>query len=146
MFADVGVRLLDNRSAYVERGGHRLWLVGVGDGYTSHDRLDEALCELGDKDRPRVLLTHYPDLVVDLALARFDLVLAGHSHGAQVALPFFGKRALAHSDTRFAGGLYQVNGVPLYVSRGLGTSRYRVRLLARPELAVITIRSARSSG
>jgi uncharacterized protein len=143
---ELGVTLLDNRAVSHERAGGRIWFVGVGDGHTSHDRLGDALRGLGEADRPRVLLTHYPDLLFELPPDTCDLALAGHSHGAQIALPFLAERALAGSDTVFRHGLYHVHGVPLYVSRGLGTSGYRVRLFARPELALITLRSTGRPG
>ncbi len=140
-FADVGVTLLDNRTAVFERNGARLWFVGIGDAYTSHDRLTDAEQGLSENDRPRTLLTHYPDFLLDLPAHQFDLAFAGHSHGAQVNLPLLTQRALAHSDTMFASGLYWVGGTPLYVNRGLGTSTHRIRLLARPELTFMTLRS-----
>ncbi len=142
VWAEVGVTLLDNAAARYERGEESLWLVGVGDGYTSHAQLERALEGLEPRDRPRLLLTHYPDLTLELCGAEVDLALAGHTHGAQVFLPILAGQALRNSDTVFASGLYEVNGVPLYVSRGLGTSGHRIRLFARPEVALLTLRSA----
>jgi len=140
-FSDLGIQLLDNRSVPFERHGARLWLVGVGDGFSSHDRLDEALRGLGEHERPRILLSHYPDLLFDLPTDRIDLTLAGHSHGAQIHLPFLTRFALSHSDTVFDRGFYRVHGVPLYVNRGLGTSGRRMRLFSRPELTLLTLRA-----
>jgi predicted MPP superfamily phosphohydrolase len=71
-----------------------------------------------------------------------DLALAGHSHGAQIHLPIIASAALRNSDTVFGGGRHTVHGLPMYVTRGLGTSGHRVRFLARPELALVTLRSA----
>lgn len=136
---DHGIELLDNRAAAFERNGSRLWLVGVGDGFTSHDHLDQALAGLAADDRPRVLLSHYPDLLFDLPSDRFELALAGHSHGAQIHLPFVSAVALQRSSTVFDRGFYRVNGVPLYVNRGLGTSGRRLRLFSRPELTLLRL-------
>lgn len=140
-FAEHNVTLLDNRSIAFARGEHRIWFVGVGDAYTSHDRLDDALSGLDSADRPRVLLTHYPDYLWDVQRGSFALALAGHTHGAQIDLPVLSERALRQSDTTFSDGLYQANGIPLYVCRGLGTSRWRLRLRARPELALLILRA-----
>jgi predicted MPP superfamily phosphohydrolase len=139
-FERLGMTVLDNRSASIEHRGARLWFVGVGDGHTSHDRFGEAVLDLTENDRPRVLLTHYPDLVFDLPIDQIDLALAGHTHGAQIHVPLVTALALRHSDTIFVGGLYWPRGVPLYVNRGLGTSGYPIRLFARPELALLTLR------
>jgi predicted MPP superfamily phosphohydrolase len=141
-FAEHGVTLLDNRSVAYECRGHRLWFVGVGDAYTSHDRLGEALAGLCPEMEPRILLSHYPDLLHDISPAGFALVLAGHTHGAQVALPVLSARALRRSDTTFKKGRYEIAGTPLYVCRGLGTSRLRLRFRVRPELATFVLRAA----
>jgi len=145
-FAGLGIDLLDNRAVAFRRNGATLWFVGVGDGYTSHDRLVEALRLIPPGERPRILLTHYPDLLLDLSEGEFDLALAGHSHGAQIHLPVLSNIALARSATRFASGLFVVRGIPLYVNRGLGTSGQRVRLLARPELTLLSLRHPRREG
>lgn len=139
LFAEHDVTLLDNRSIAFKRGEDQVWFVGVGDAYTSHDRLSDALGGLGSSDHPRILLTHYPDFLRDVEPGSFALALAGHTHGAQIDLPVLSERALRQSDTTFSDGLYQANGIPLYVSRGLGTSRWRLRLRARPELAIIIL-------
>jgi predicted MPP superfamily phosphohydrolase len=141
LFEEAGITVLDNIAAPVARGSSQLWFVGVGDGHTSHDRLSDALVGLTDADRPRVLLTHYPDLLLEIAQVRFELALAGHTHGAQVRLPYLTGLALRGSDTRFTSGLFSVRGIPLYVNRGLGTSTYRIRFGARPELTLLTLRS-----
>jgi predicted MPP superfamily phosphohydrolase len=141
LFEETGITVLDNAAAPVARGASRVWFVGVGDGHTSHDRLTDALAGLTDADRPRVLLTHYPDLLLEISRVSFDLALAGHTHGAQVRLPYLTSLALRGSDTRFTSGMFTVRGVPLYVNRGLGTSTYRIRFAARPELTLLTLRA-----
>lgn len=135
-----GVTLLHNRSVAVERPGGRLWLVGVDDAYTGFDELERALADLGESDRPRILLSHYPDLIHHPRARSVDLVLSGHTHGAQINIPFLNGSTLAHADSFFLSGWFRVNGVPLYVSRGLGTSGHRLRFRARPELAFFTLR------
>lgn len=141
-FVDRGIELLDNRAACFERAGSRLWFVGLSDGLTSHDRLDAALAGLGIHERPRILLTHYPDLLYDLPTDQFDLALAGHTHGAQIHLPVLSRLALARSETSFDRGFHEVAGLSVYVNRGLGTSGRRLRLLARPELTLLTLRAS----
>lgn len=137
---EAGVELLLNRATCIERNGSRLWIVGVDDAYTGLDQLDCALDGLGPLDRPRILLSHYPDLMHHPRASEVDLALAGHTHGGQINLPILNASTLAHADSAYLGGMFRVNGVPLYVSRGLGTSGYRVRFRARPELVFLTLR------
>jgi hypothetical protein len=62
-----------------------------------------------------------------------DLLLAGHTHGGQVA-PFGLALTLPSGSGRYVAGWYRDAGPPMYVSRGIGTSLIPVRLGATPEL------------
>jgi predicted MPP superfamily phosphohydrolase len=93
----------------------------------------------------RLLLTHLPDPVLFLPEnSAIDLVLAGHTHGGQIQLPFFGPPMTLSQVPREigAGGLHHYRGNAIYVSRGIGVERGqapRMRLLARPEVSLITV-------
>jgi predicted MPP superfamily phosphohydrolase len=72
------------------------------------------------------------------------LFLAGHVHGGQVALPYYGALlTLSKFGKRFERGLYpDADGFPMYVSRGIGMEggrAPRVRFCARPEVALIEL-------
>lgn len=73
-----------------------------------------------------------------------DLVLAGHTHGGQVVVPFFGPPYTASRlPRRYAGGLNDYRGIPLHVSRGVGMERGfapQVRFLCPPEICVVDVR------
>ena len=87
----------------------------------------------------RLLLMHYPLMADRLADRRFDLILAGHSHGGQVRLPLWGSIIVPHGVGRYDLGYYETTGGPLYVNPGIGTYRLPVRFNCRPELTLITI-------
>lgn len=93
----------------------------------------------------RLLLTHLPDPVLFLPEnSAIDLVLAGHTHGGQIQIPFFGPPITLSQVPReiAAGGLHDYQGNAIYVSRGIGVERDqapRMRLLARPEVSLITL-------
>ena len=86
----------------------------------------------------RILLIHYP-LRADRLEHRYDLILAGHSHGGQVRIPFLGAIILPYGVGRYELGRYESLGGPLYVSSGLGTSGIPVRFNCRPELTVVRL-------
>jgi hypothetical protein len=71
------------------------------------------------------------------------LYLCGHTHGGQVALPFYGAIiTLTKYGKKYEAGMYEVGDSLLYVNRGLGLdSRWlpKVRFFARPEIAVFDI-------
>ena len=92
-----------------------------------------------------LLLCHYPAVVKDLlALPEqtrpdLDLILAGHSHGGQVRLPFIGATLLPFWVDGYVRGWYDTPAGALYVNVGLGTAALPLRFLCRPEIAVFDI-------
>jgi predicted MPP superfamily phosphohydrolase len=99
----------------------------------------------GDDDI-RLVLVHRPRNVTWLEPdSRVDLVIAGHTHGGQVAFPFVGPVFVGSplSYEVAAGGLHEVEGRQLYVSRGLGMERHQspqIRFLSPPEITLLTLR------
>ena len=87
----------------------------------------------------RVLLMHYPEMADRLGDARFDLILAGHSHGGQVRLPFYGALFLPWGVGRYDLGFFETLGGPLYVNAGIGTYYFPYRFNCRPEVTVVTM-------
>jgi predicted MPP superfamily phosphohydrolase len=87
----------------------------------------------------KVLLFHYPAWVEKLSGQSFDLMLAGHSHGGQVRLPFLGPLLVPLGVGDFDLGLYRTPSGPLYVNPGLGYFYLNVRLFCRPEITLIEI-------
>lgn len=87
----------------------------------------------------RILLCHYPAIVDKLEGRSFDLILAGHSHGGQVRMPFVGAMVLPYGVGPYVKGLYQTSSGPLYVNVGIGVIGFPVRFLCRPEITVIEI-------
>ena len=86
-----------------------------------------------------VLLFHYPEWVQKLSGVKFDLMLAGHSHGGQVRLPFYGPLLVPFDVGQFDMGLYRTAAGPLYVNPGIGYFYANVRFCCRPEITVIEI-------
>lgn len=85
----------------------------------------------------RLLLTHYPAFA-DLARGhRFSLILAGHSHGGQLRIPFWGAPFLPWGTGRYDRGLFRTPAGPLYVNPGIGTFYAPVRIFCRPEITLI---------
>jgi uncharacterized protein len=86
-----------------------------------------------------VLLTHYPETADIPDQHQFDLVLAGHTHGGQVALPFYGALVTPYHSGSYESGLYDTPAGPLYVNPGIGTFGIAARFCCRPELTVIRL-------
>ena len=69
-------------------------------------------------------------------------MLAGHSHGGQVRLPFLGPLILPEMGKKYVEGLFQFSHMQLYVNRGIGTVGMPFRLNCPPEITHITLTRA----
>ena len=152
IFAGAGWADLNNARTVVKAGGRTIELVGVDD---PHIQRDDYAAVAGPADPSadvRIGMTHSPEPRVVDAMARdgFDLLLAGHTHGGQVCLPF--KGALVTNcdlEPARAKGLHRhpaasSPGDPgsswMHVSAGLGTSPYApFRVACRPEATLLTL-------
>jgi len=100
----------------------------------------EAVAAERPDDGPTILLVHRPQAFPQAARLGFPLVLAGHTHGGQLALPTPGGRYnLARLVTGFTRGLYRANGSTLYVNRGIGVGGPALRINCPREIATIEL-------
>ncbi|SDR72710.1 Predicted phosphohydrolase, MPP superfamily [Friedmanniella luteola] len=139
---------LTHTRATLEVRGLRIGFRGVDDAHLG--RADYGLVA-GPVDRSAVDVslgvTHAPyRAVLDPMVADgHDLVLAGHTHGGQVCVPFHGALVTnCDLDTARVKGLSQHTAGGrtswLHVSAGLGTSPYApVRFACRPEATLLTL-------
>lgn len=128
-FADTGGAWLSDRSTVIAQ--HELEIVGMAIGGIHALKPPRA--------RRRLLLLHYPGMSDRLPPPRFDLILAGHSHGGQVRLPFYGALILPWGVGRYDLGYFETPAGPLYVNAGIGTYHYPIRFNCRPEVTLVTM-------
>ena len=135
------VELLRDRAVTVETHGATIEIAGMEpDSWTNGTARPEAL--FTQAQALRILLTHFPDAVDDLPAGACSLVLAGHLHGGQICLPSpAGKIRLSHTDWKYLEGVHRVGDTTLVVSRGTGTTLVPIRLMARPEVALLRLAS-----
>ena len=129
----VGLPVLEEAATPVDLPAGTVWLAGVGDLWERDPSPARALAEVPD-EAPCILLTHNPDVVLDVP-DRVSLTVAGHTHSGQVAP--FGKppyHVSPFTGNRFLRGHYDVDGRPLYVTSGIGTSLVAWRLGVVPEV------------
>lgn len=89
---------------------------------------------------PFVALSHTPDNIYDLAALGAVAVLAGHTHGGQLRLPWFGPIVVpSRFGRRFDAGQFQVGRTHLFVSQGVGADSPPLRMFCAPELLELEI-------
>jgi predicted MPP superfamily phosphohydrolase len=86
-----------------------------------------------------IFLMHYPAWVKHLGAQKYDLLLAGHSHGGQVCIPFYGPIYVPYGVDEYPRGLYQTPCGPLYVNPGIGWFPWAIRFNCRPEITVFEL-------
>jgi len=143
-----GVRLLRDEIVRlpVEAPLHLAGSEDPGRDWTARDfRLAslERLAAQRPDDGPTLLLVHRPELFPQAAELAFPLVLAGHTHGGQLALPTPGGRInLARVMSPLTRGLYRRGGSTLYVNRGLGVGGPALRVNCPREIATLVLEPA----
>ncbi|MBJ8346072.1 metallophosphoesterase [Antrihabitans sp. YC2-6] len=151
----------DLRAAFTERGWHdlthvrkelevagvRIASAGVDDPHLKRDRYDTIAGVPNPLADLRLGLTHSPEprVLDQFADDGYDLVLAGHTHGGQLCLPFYG--ALVTNceidRSRVKGPSKWGAHMRLHVSAGIGTSPWApARFCCRPEATLLTLIAA----
>ncbi len=137
--ADAGLPDLYNTGIWLERGGARLRVCGVGDLWTDHQDLDSALGDSTDRDAV-ILLSHNPDFAETVRDRRVGLILSGHTHGGQVVVPGMGAPIVpSRYGQKYLYGLVQAPTCQVFITRGVGTVTPPARFLCRPEVVLITL-------
>ncbi|BCS31335.1 hypothetical protein TBR22_A05350 [Luteitalea sp. TBR-22] len=135
-----GVTVLDDARTRITVRGERLDLVGLN--YWTRDLA--SLQRLARGRTPfTILLAHDPRRLYEAAALDIPLVLSGHTHGGQLALPVIGR--LATDKYPVAQGIGHERDTTLFVSRGVGTVLVPCRLNCPPEVAIVTLRRRREA-
>ena len=140
---------LNNARTTIKAGGRSVELVGVDDPHIERDDYASVAGAASDDADVRLGLTHSPEprVIDDMAADGFDLMLAGHTHGGQVRVPFYGALVtncgLDRRDGPRACTAWPSTGPAptwLHVSAGLGTHPTApIRFACPPEASLLTL-------
>lgn len=136
-----GIRVLENEAVTLQHGGQSIALIGVGDDMTGHANPRKAVKGL-PPNAGSLLIVHDPATLPEL-IGGPSIAFAGHTHGGQVALPFFGALITpGRAPREHAYGWVGAGPVPAFVTAGVGTSILPVRFNRRPEYLIVRLKSA----
>jgi uncharacterized protein len=142
---DVGITLLENQAVRVDlsrirRSTGAFWIAGLGDLMTRSADLEGTLTEV-PAGEAILVFSHNPDVFPSVPES-VALTLSGHTHGAQIDIPVLRNRFTpSRFGAGYTGGHIVEGRRHLYVSDGIGTSRFPVRFRARPEIPVLELRA-----
>ena len=133
---------LSNDVVVLKRGDGKINLAGVDSCTVCADNLDKVLSKL-EKDIPTILLAHEPDFAEESSkTGKIDLQISGHSHGGQFIIPKFETTPFrGPNSTKYPVGLYKIENMLQYTSKGLGTNSFRIRINCKPEITIITLKT-----
>lgn len=144
-FSSLGVKVLDNQAYVLKVTGGELDVLGTRDYITLLHNGKSGFYDIFRPNRKsdnfQLVLTHQPQTIHWFDHTGVDFVLSGHTHGGQIRLPFLPTiyAPLQGFFPKFGNGFYNVNGIVLYVSRGIGATTFPFRLFNRPEITVFEL-------
>ena len=113
----------------IMRGDDRIWIGGAGDIWYDTLGIDEAFRNTPPNEC-KILLSHNPDAAETKFETRVDLMIAGHTHGGQIAIPPFASKLC---------GFHVRGGTHVYISRGIGWYLAPIRINCAPEISVLKL-------
>jgi uncharacterized protein len=137
LMSKLEVTILENTALYLRnRKMSMVALLGVDDTTVGQSDLERAVC-CAVESPFRILISHNPDIINSVTPEhQIQLILSGHTHGGQIRIFGFGPYE--------KGGIKRVGNTLLFVSNGYGTTSLPLRLGAKAETHLITIKSSRS--
>jgi predicted MPP superfamily phosphohydrolase len=137
----VGIPVLRNASQTVRINGKPLAIVGLGDLWTEGVDMTQAFRNVDSAFS--IVLMHNPDSFEHWPREGSQLILAGHTHGGQVNIPFFGPPIVpSRYGQKYAHGLFVRGQTHMYVNSGVGMIPPAVRFNCPPEIALFHLQKA----
>lgn len=87
----------------------------------------------------RILLTHEPDTIDLVGEYNISLMLSGHSHNSELNIPYIKDYYNIKGASNYYDPEYKVGSTELYISSGLGTSKYNMRLFSKPSISIFRL-------
>jgi predicted MPP superfamily phosphohydrolase len=138
---EIGIRMLLNEYEAIKHNDQCIYLAGIDDAHFYRaDNIEKAVCGI-PSDEFSILLSHTPEIYRQAALADFNLLLSGHTHGGQICFPGQIPITLDSVLPRSMGsGSWKYRDMIGYTSVGAGSSVVPVRFNCPPEITLHHLR------
>lgn len=136
---------LNDKYEYIyNKGLEPILLVGISSNYKDNhikDTIDTIYEEINSEFKYSILVLHEPDFVSYIDYSKFNLILAGHSLNGQLKIPFIGGIIKNRYSKIYYDEFYSLDNTKLYISSGIGTNKYKFRLLNTPSISLYRLRN-----
>lgn len=139
----LGITVLRNEHHFIEYNHMGFAIAGADEVWMKNEDLTKTFEGL-PVEIPTILLAHNPDIILEEASLRSDLIVSGHTHGGQIRLPILGSiypipDALGRAYDR---GIFQAGArTTLAITQGIGETMARARLFCMPEVMLLEVES-----
>lgn len=138
------INLNDTYEFIYNEGNDPILLLGISSNYKKKhikETLNSIYKQINTEYKYSILVLHEPDIINSIDYSKFNLILAGHSHGGQIKLPFIGGIIKDKYSNIYTDDYYDLDNVKLYISSGIGTSKYKFRFLNKPSINFYRLRN-----
>ncbi len=137
---DCGFIVLNNSNDLIYNDSNEaIMLVGLN---TNDDNINyDAAFSNYNPNTYTIVLFHKPDYIDNfINNYQIDLALAGHSHLGEIRIPYLLNLANKDHASKYINSYYEINNTKFYITSGIGTSEYDVRINARPSINFFRLR------
>lgn len=141
---ETGATVLVNSNTSLIKNNTTYNLIGIDD--LRHGKPDVDIAFDGitpSKNCINVVFSHNPDIIFKLPKEKADYLLCGHFHGGQIWMPFGLEFKIMRNEKLckmgYTRGKHKINGINIYINRGIGNVVFPFRFLSKPEIAIIQL-------
>lgn len=139
ILSDANFEILDNNNAKVKVKDSYLNIVGVNNLINANPNIETSFKDIKPEDFT-IMITHTSDIAKSLESNSPKILLAGHSLGGSVYIPFLTNQILNDGSRIYAHGSHKLNNILIDTSNGI-TSPYNFRLFADPEIVIYKLKT-----
>ena len=140
ILVDCGFKVLDDSNELIyNESNEPIMLVGLN---TNNDVInyDKAFTNYNESTYT-ITIFHKPDYIDEFVeVYPIDLALAGHSHLGEIRIPYLLNLASKDHASKYINSYYEINNTKFYITSGIGTDTYDVRINARPSINFFRLR------
>lgn len=136
IFSNSNFEILTNTVKTIHNKKSSIQLISVDDNYQTYSNLSI------NNNLFTIAITHKPDNA-DKIVEYFspNIILAGHSHNGQVNLPIIGPLMKKIGSKKYIKSYYKINETELFISGGIGNTKYNMRLFTHPSINFFRLKS-----